>query len=73
MGVVIGFGGGIRLIRIIGWLQVFCMLCFGKVYRVEESKDMGLVDDILLGKGDSVEEVKDWIKDNFFYNIEMIR
>lgn len=49
------------------------MLCFGKVYRVEESKDMGLVDDILLGKGDSIEDVKDWIKDNVFYNIEMIR
>lgn len=73
MGVVTGFGGGTRLTRIVGRSQALRMLCSGKVYRAEESKAMGLADDILSGKGDSVEESKDWIKDNFPHNTEMTR
>lgn len=73
MGVVTGFGGGTRLTRIIGRSQAIRVLCSGKVYKAEESKTIGLADEILSGEGDSVEEAKDWIQNNFPHNTEMTR
>lgn len=73
MGVVTGFGGGTRLTRIIGRSQAIRVLCSGKVYRAEESKAIGLVDDILPGERDSVEEAKEWIQENFPHDTEMTR
>ena len=61
MGLSPGWGGGQRLVQIVGRSQALKLLCSGSVLNAEQAKQLRLVDEVLDSDADPLENAKQWL------------
>lgn len=61
MGVSPGFGGGQRLVEIVGRSQALQLLCSGSVLNAEQAKQVGLVDAVLNSNTELLVKAHQWL------------
>lgn len=68
LGVTPGFGGGVRLINLVGRARALQLMLSTRLIDVEEARQLGLVQHVLptgLAGAEALEEARAWFMDNY--------
>ena len=68
-----GWGGGTRLVKLIGRTNALKLLMKGSVIDANKAIEYGLTDEIVSKNGNIVKESQMWLKQNLAGNVESIR